>query len=324
MPGTFWAFAVTAFLTVVLFVWGVYSAWVGNFGLSPQLLARRLPSRSPPAPQTEALAVQSQHLLSTRPWAQRLLRQWPSMLALDRFLQQTGLHLQVGPALLIALAWVGTALTLAAMGRVGALGATALVGLGLALPLGFMQWKRRQRIAHIDSHLPEVLELMARAMQAGHAFNSALLMAAKDTRPPLAAELQQVFDEVHYGLDLRQALSGLAARVASDDLRFFVIAVLIQHETGGNLAEILQNTASLIRERQKLRGVIRVLSGEGRVSAWILSLLPFALAAVLNLINPEFMSALWTTPQGLQMVAVCLVLMVLGVAWMWRLIDIRI
>jgi tight adherence protein B len=80
----------------------------------------------------------------------------------------------------------------------------------------------------------------------------------------------------------------------------------------------------LIRERQKLRGVIRVLSGEGRVSAWILSLLPFALAAVLNLINPEFMSALWTTPQGLQMLSVCLVLMVLGVAWMWRLIDIRI
>jgi tight adherence protein B len=136
--------------------------------------------------------------------------------------------------------------------------------------------------------------------------------------------LHKVFDEIHYGLDLRQAMTGLAERIDSDDVRFFVISVLVQHDTGGNLADILKNTATLIRERQKIRGVIRVLSGEGRISAWILSLLPFALAGVLNLVNPEFMSTLWTAPQGLQMLSICLMLMLAGIIWMWRLIDIRV
>jgi tight adherence protein B len=169
-----------------------------------------------------------------------------------------------------------------------------------------------------------VLDLIARAMQAGHAFTSALQMAANDAKPPLSAQLHKVFDEIHFGLDLRQAMSGLAERIDSDDVRFFVTAVLVQHETGGNLADILRNTATLIRERQKIRGVIRVLSGEGRISAWILSLLPFALAGVLNLVNPEFMSALWTDPKGVQMLYVCVLLMLAGIVWMWRLIDIRI
>jgi tight adherence protein B len=161
-------------------------------------------------------------------------------------------------------------------------------------------------------------------MQAGHAFSSALLMAANDAKPPLSLHLHKVFDEIHYGLDLRQAMTGLAERIDSDDVRFFVISVLVQHDTGGNLADILKNTATLIRERQKIRGVIRVLSGEGRISAWILSLLPFALTGVLNLVNPEFMSTLWTAPQGLQMLSICLMLMLAGIVWMWRLIDIRV
>ena len=150
------------------------------------------------------------------------------------------------------------------------------------------------------------------------------LMAANDAKPPLSAHLHQVFDEIHFGLDLRQAMNGLAVRIDSDDVRFFVTSVLVQHDTGGNLADILKNTATLIRERQKIRGVIRVLSGEGRISAWILSLLPFALAGVLNLVNPEFMSTLWTAPQGLQMLYICLMLMLAGIVWMWRLIDIRV
>lgn len=184
--------------------------------------------------------------------------------------------------------------------------------------------RRGLQVARIEAQLPDTLDLLARAMLAGHAFTSALRLAAKDAPPPLSQELQRVFDEVNYGLDLKEAMSAMAERVASNDVRFFVIAVLVQHETGGNLAAILQNTAMLIRERQKIRGVIRVLSGEGRVSAWILSVLPFVLAGVLNLLNPGFMSTLWTHALGLQMLQVCLLLMLLGVVWMWRLIDIRV
>jgi tight adherence protein B len=112
--------------------------------------------------------------------------------------------------------------------------------------------------------------------------------------------------------------------VASEDVRYFVVAVVIQSETGGNLAEILKNTAHLIRERQKITGIVRVLSAEGRISAIILALLPFALAAGMSLLNPGFISRLWTDPMGLQLVYISLTLMAFGILWMWRLIQIRV
>lgn len=324
MSVTFWAFSVSAFLTVVLLFWGIYSAWIGTMDSSTKVMAQRLQSLSPKNEPGHLLQVNQKRMLSRYPWLDQLLRQVPGTQAFDRFLLQTGIPMRVDESALTALALLVTIGIASSFFHLGWARTVVLMCMGLLLPLWMMQYKRRQRIVQIESHLPDVLDLIARSMQAGHAFTSALLMAANDTRPPLSAELHKVFDQIHFGLELRQAMSEMAARVASDDLRFFVISVLVQHETGGNLAEILKNTATLIRERQKIRGVIRVLSGEGRVSAWILSLLPFALAAVLNMLNPGFISALWTEPQGLQMLYVCLVLMVLGIAWMWRLIDIRI
>jgi tight adherence protein B len=116
----------------------------------------------------------------------------------------------------------------------------------------------------------------------------------------------------------------LTTRVASSDLRFFVVAVLIQLETGGNLTEILKSLASLIRERQRIAGSVRILTAEGRLSAWILGLLPFAIASLLTVINPEFISKLWTDPLGIRMLQVSLGLMLLGVIWMWRMVRIEI
>ena len=119
-------------------------------------------------------------------------------------------------------------------------------------------------------------------------------------------------------------MRSLLERIPLTDLRYFVIAVLIQRETGGNLADILKNTANLIRERQKIAGVVRVLSAEGRISAVVLSVLPFALAALMSLLNPGFISKLWTDPMGLQLVYLSLTLMAIGILWMWKLIQIRV
>jgi tight adherence protein B len=179
-------------------------------------------------------------------------------------------------------------------------------------------------MTRISQALPDALDLMARSMQAGHAFTSALQVAAKDCPPPLSYELRAVFEEINFGISTAQALQALAVRVASEDVRYFVVAVVIQSETGGNLAEILKNTAHLIRERQKIAGIVRVLSAEGRISAVILSLLPFALAAGMSLLNPGFISRLWTDPMGLQLVYISLTLMAFGILWMWRLIKIRV
>ena len=324
MANAFWGFAATVFLAVALLFWGLYTVWNGSVGRAQTILDRRLKSLSTQTDPGPTLQLHPKRLLSQSAWADKLLLQVPGTKTLDRFLLQTGMRLSVAEALLMVFALTLTTGIAGKLLHAGVVLTVSLMGTSLTLCAWFLAHRRRQRIAQIESQLPDVLDLIARSMQAGHAFTSALLMAANDAKPPLSGELHKVFDEIHFGLDLRQAMSEMAARVASDDLRFFVISVVIQHETGGNLAEVLKSTASLIRERQKIRGVIRVLSGEGRISAWILSLLPFALAAVLNLLNPGFISTLWTQPQGLQMLYVCLTLMVLGIAWMWRLIDIRI
>lgn len=320
MNHALWGFAGTAFLAVVLLVWGLSGLWRSQH----KVLDQRWQSLSLGSPVQVALSDARVPSGSPATWLDKRWQRLPGAAMWARFLRQTGLPLEPGQSLpMAALLLLGAGALGLALGW-GTVGSAVLMAMSWAAPLWFLLHRRHLQIVRIDAQLPDVLDLIARSMQAGHAFTSALLMAANDAKPPLSAQLHKVFDEIHFGLDLRQAMSGLAERTDSDDVRFFVISVLVQHETGGNLAEILKNTATLIRERQKIRGVIRVLSGEGRISAWILSLLPFALAGVLHLINPEFMSTLWTAPQGRQMLSVCLMLMLSGIFWMWRLIDIRV
>jgi len=192
------------------------------------------------------------------------------------------------------------------------------------LPFLYMLSAKQKRIATIEQQLPSSLDLMGRAMVAGHAFPSALQMVGTEMPEPIASEFRIVFDEINYGIPTSEALMNLIQRVPSTDVSYFVIAVLIQRETGGNLAELLGNISELIRARLKLLGTVRVLSAEGRLSAWILTLLPFVLGAVLQLVNPEFVSVLWTDPNGLRMVVIALILMVFGIFVMWRIIKIRV
>ena len=244
--------------------------------------------------------------------------------ALDLFLQQTGMALTVAQTL--AMAFMGLVMSLSLGASLGwpSVLSWALAALTLMVIAAFLQHRRSQRMVQMGQALPDALDLIARSMQAGHAFTSALQVAAKDCAPPLSQELRAVFEEINFGVSTTQALQGLSNRVASEDVRYFVVAVVIQNETGGNLVEVLKSTAQLIRERQKIAGVVRVLSAEGRISAVILSLLPFALAALMSLLNPSFISKLWTDPMGLQLVYVSLVLMAIGIFWMWKMIQIRV
>jgi len=139
----------------------------------------------------------------------------------------------------------------------------------------------------------------------------------------MSEELRPVFNEIQYGESPNEALRHWAERVAGEDVRIFVIAVRIQSETGGNLAELLHQTAALIRQRQKLRGTVRVLSAEGRISALVLTLLPFGLAGLLTTLNPGFMAQLWTTLTGQRLLTLALLQMGLGVLWMWRLVRVQ-
>jgi tight adherence protein B len=322
-----WTFAALAALSISVLVWGLYGLWRQHLDPRQKALAQRLQADSPQAPSAAAepsLKLRPRRLLSQWVWAERGLQALPGADSFDHFLMQTGLALSLAQALSLATALVLSALMLGlSLGWPVLLSLTVAV-LGPLLLIAFLQHRRSQRMVLISQALPDALDLMARSMQAGHAFTSALQLAAKEGTPPLSQELRAVFEEINFGISTAQALQSLAMRVASEDVRYFVVAVIIQSETGGNLAEILKNTAHLIRERQKIAGIVRVLSAEGRISALILSLLPFALAALMGLLNPGFISRLWTDPMGLQLVYISLTLMVIGILWMWRLIQIRV
>jgi tight adherence protein B len=262
--------------------------------------------------------------LSRFPVLDRWLSQVPGIQRVDRFLHQADLSMDVSQSLMLG---VLVLLTSGVAGMMLHLPA-ALTGLLMAVTLGgaiyYLNHRGVQRIATIEKQLPDALDLMVRTQQSGHAFISALQITATESRAPIALELRKVFDEINLGMSVPAAMNHLAARINSKEIHYFVVAVLIQNETGGNLADVLRKTATLIRERQKIAGVVRVLSAEGRISAWILSVMPFLLAFLLYMINPDFVSALWKNQMGLIMLSVSFGLMLVGVFWMSRLVQIKV
>jgi tight adherence protein B len=197
------------------------------------------------------------------------------------------------------------------------------VGCG-ALPVGYLYWLKRQRLAMFERQLPEGLELVSRALRAGHAFSVGLKLVGEETSDPIRIEFRRVFDEISMGVALPQALQNMTERLECVDLRFFVTSVLVQRETGGNLAEIIDSLASLIRKRFELQLRVRALSAEGRFSAIILLGLPIVLGGILFKMNPDYMSTLFTDPIGQNLVMVGSFLMITGALIMKRLIAIKV
>jgi tight adherence protein B len=319
----YFLFVVLAFLAVVGIIEGVFLIWNTYSGPEARLIERRLQAMSAGVASIESPLLKKR-LLSEAPAMERLLLSLPRIHVLDRLLIQSGSTMNVADFLGISAACALLAGIITSMLAAPTwLSVTATIVSAL-MPLGYVRRLASRRLSKIEQQLPDALDLMARAMQAGHAFSSALRMVAMEGPEPIAREFRTTFDEINFGVSMQNALVNLAARVESADLRYFVIAVLIQRETGGNLAELLSSIAGLIRDRFKLIGTVRVLSAEGRLSAWVLGLLPFALAGVIHLVNPQFMSLLWTDPEGIKMIGGALFLMAIGVIWMWRMIDIRI
>lgn len=320
----YYLFVVSSFLAVALAVEGLYLAWNTHRGPEAQRISRRLRAVSAGDQGTMAAALLKQRVLSESPKMDQLLLQIPRVHILDRLLQQSGSEITVGLFLLIS----GLFVVIGAIAS-SFLGLGTLLSVPIALALGTMPLlrllqMRRSRLHRMESQLPDVLDLISRAMRAGHSFPSGLEMVANESPEPSAGEFRTTFDEINFGISTQDALLNLAARVPSTDLGYFVVAVLIQRETGGNLAELLDKLSLLIRHRFQLQLKVRALSAEGRISAWILSIMPFAMAALLFLINPMFISLLWTDSAGLKLVTAGLSLVVIGIFWMWRVIKIRV
>jgi tight adherence protein B len=186
--------------------------------------------------------------------------------------------------------------------RTGAGIFSLLLGLLLgAAPLVYVLSKRKQRFDKFEQGLPETLDLMVSALRAGHSLVSALDLAASEAPDPIGTEFRICFDEQNYGLELKTAMSNLAERVPLQDLKIVITAILIQKESGGNLAEVFDKAAYVIRERFRLRRQVRVHTAQGRLTGWILSFLPVFLGIGLYMINPAGMSILWTRPIGIKL-----------------------
>jgi tight adherence protein B len=192
------------------------------------------------------------------------------------------------------------------------------------LPAVYLYWLRSQRISKFERQLPEALELVSRALRAGHAFSVGLKLVGDEAAAPVGKEFRRVFDEVSMGVALPEALQNMMERMDSVDLRFFVTSVLIQRETGGNLAEIIDALAGLIRKRFELQLKVNALSAEGRFSGLILFCLPIVVGLLLYKMNPDYISILFTDQMGKNMIMVASFMMVTGALVMKKMVTIKV
>jgi tight adherence protein B len=195
--------------------------------------------------------------------------------------------------------------------------------LGLFLPYIHVKRARKKRINKFEEQFPEAIDLVARALRAGHALPTGLGMVADELKAPVGTEFRILYDEQNFGLTLPDAMRNFARRIPVLDARFFVTAVLTQRETGGNLAEVLDNLSAVIRDRFKIKRQVRVLSAHGRITGWVLACLPPALALATLIINPNHLGTLTTDPMGQKMLVSAIVMQILGSLIIRKLVQIE-
>ena len=202
--------------------------------------------------------------------------------------------------------------------------AAALAAVGGVIPYFVLSFKKRRRLNRFEEHLPEAIDLMTRAIRAGHPFSSGIGMVADESPEPVNGEFQRLFDEMRFGMPFDDAVVGMTDRVDLIDTRMFATAILVQREVGGNLAEILDNLAGSIRSRFSVRRQLRVITAQGRLSGYILSVLPIAVGLGIFLISPEYMAPLVDTTVGHFLIVAAVVAQILGYLWIRRIVNIEI
>ena len=242
----------------------------------------------------------------------------------ERWLHQSGTKMSLSSVFIITmlLGFMGAmiATMVSHMWWVGAIGFL----IGLCIMPTILRQKRSSRLYKFEEHFPEALDLLSRAVRAGHAFSAGMKMVADELGEPIGPEFRKAFDEQNFGLPLKDSLNNMADRVPILDVRFFATAVLIQKETGGNLSEILDNLANVVRERFKIRRQVRVHTAHGRFTGYVLMALPAFLALALTFINPEHMNLLFEERMGHIMIVACIVMQAIGFLWIKKIIKIEV
>ena len=257
-----------------------------------------------------------------------LLNRWLTALNLapasSLYLYQAGVTLTLGTLILTSIAGFAFLACILHFQFGGALPSLLLSAGFLPLPFLYVRLRRAKRLSKLEQQLPEALGMMVSALRVGHSLIASLGAVAQDCNEPISGEIRKCFEENNYGVDLRTALVNLTERAPIQDLRIFVAAVLIQKETGGNLAEVLEKVAETTRERFRLKKQVSVHTAQGRMTGWVLSLLPVGLGLAMYFVNPEGMSVLWKRPIGLKLLWVAAGMDVVGGLIIRRIVRIRV
>jgi tight adherence protein B len=312
-------FLAVAFGVVAL---GIVVEWAAERGRSKEV-ARQLAALSS-APGPAAGGLVRADLSDQAPWLRPVLERLPRIRDLDVMIRQAALGWTLQTYLLLT---AGFALALG-LGAAIAFGpgliAVILAAVGAALPYLYVRNRRTARMNRFEEQLPDAVDLIGRAIRSGHPLAAGLRMVADEAHDPVAGEFRQVAEEQRFGLPFEDSMSSLADRVPLVDVRILITAVLVQREVGGNLAEILDKIAYVIRERFTIRRQLRVITAEGRMSMWVLMALPFAMAAILFIIHPTYILTLTTDPIGHKMIIAWWVMIVLGFLWIRKIVQIEI
>jgi tight adherence protein B len=272
----------------------------------------------------EIVDLRKQELFSAVPWLNRWLLRLEVAPRLRTLLYQANLNWTVGILLLMSLACFLIPAYLVYL-RTETILLALLIGILLGgAPIFYVTAKKKQRFARFEQGLPEAIDLMVSALRAGHSIVSALGLVAEESPDPIGGEFKICFDEQNYGLDLRTAMNNLVTRVPLQDLRIVVTAILIQRASGGNLAEVLDKAAYLVRERFRLRRQVQTHTAQGRLTGWILTFLPLVLGIGLYLLNPETMSLLWRRELGRELLYSAAVMTVIGALIIRKIVNMEV
>ncbi|HEY6216978.1 MAG TPA: type II secretion system F family protein [Pyrinomonadaceae bacterium] len=289
-------------------------------------LQKRLSEALLHSAQTEDIEVvlARSELMSEIPWMNRMLINMQATFHLKRMLDQADLH--VTPSRLLMFSFMA--------GMLGFLATSVLtvfipimILIGLvcgSIPFLHVWYKRKKRFDAFLEQLPDALDLVARALSAGHAFSESLHMVSTEMPEPIATEFRKAYEEQNLGLSVKLALENLTQRMPLLDLKLCVTAVLIQRETGGNLAEILEKVSYTIRERFRILGDLKTLTTSSRMSAWLLCGLPIFVAVAVTVLNPDYMSVLWKDPRGHYLIAIALTMQITGMLIVRKILKIQI
>lgn len=273
---------------------------------------------------SEELVLLRDELMSDIPALNRLLQQWPRMTRLQGFLSQADVKIKAGKFLLLTVCSCVTCGVLLLLLANSLLFAGIAAAMGIFLPYVYVSYRRSHRFGKFEELFPEAIDTLARAVRAGHAFPTALELLATEMAEPVAGEFRKLFEEQKFGLPLRDALLNLAERVPIVDVKFFATAVMLQRETGGNLAEILDGLSYVIRERFKILRQVRVYTAQGRLTMILLMALPPIIVVVMMVMNPGFMRPLFFDPIGHALIAAGIVLQTIGYLLIRRIIRIQV